>query len=108
MRALLAAAGILLVLGASTPALGTARQKPALRLEGHALVGVRFHAREQVRLSFIGDTRRAQVVRADAGGSFTTPFPSLASCLRPLMVKAVGARGDTATLKLARLACMPA
>lgn len=107
MRALLAAAGLLLVLGASASALGTATTKPALRLKGHALVGVRFHAREQIRLSFIGDTRRAEFVRANAAGSFTTPFPSLASCLRPLMVKAMGARGDTATLKLARPACMP-
>jgi hypothetical protein len=105
MRAFLALAGTLLALGSSPVALGTA--KPALRLDAHVLLGMHFRAHEQVRLSFIADTRRAELITTNASGGFSTPFPSLASCLRPMVVKAVGARGDTAILKLAHLACMP-
>jgi hypothetical protein len=99
---------------AATP--GTARhdakQRPVLRVtssEPVTVTGLRFVARERVRVSLHADSQvHSRRVRATRRGSFTVTF-SAATVDRCLgfIVNAVGDRGSRAGLKYAQPLCPP-
>ena len=94
-------------LGAATEA----RRSPALRLadrEPLTLSGVRFHARELVRVKVTADSGTAsRRMRATASGSFTSQFDLALDRCSGLYAVAVGSRGSRATLKLPEPLCPP-
>jgi hypothetical protein len=111
MRAPFAAvAAALLVAAIACGASGASGSKPQLKLVRGSVHGGHFAPRELVRLSFSGPAPRAQRrVRVGATGSFATALPAAQDpCMRPLLVVARGASGDSARLKLPQRACPPA
>ena len=109
MKALLAAATAALLVAAS----GAAAVHPALKLVTMSplvVKGTAFHSRERVKVTATeaGATYVA-VARASTTGAFTASLGDVpASRCNGLSVRAIGARGSAATLKLPPLpACMP-
>jgi hypothetical protein len=110
MRVLLAATFVSLGIGvaAATGSATTARN-PALRVSAQTVQGRHFYRQEKVRVAFTGYVRAVVRVRTSATGSFDTPLPTAYDpCNGPLLITALGARGDTARLKLPQRACPPA
>jgi hypothetical protein len=87
--------------GFAAAAAGRSTSRPALKLVQRSPLqvhGVRFKLRERVRLTASTDTDRVtRAVRTTRRGTFTTDFGSIDVC-KTVTVKAVGARGDRATL----------
>jgi hypothetical protein len=106
MRPILAAAGIALALALSPGAAGQ-RQAPKLRLVGEMVMGVGFHPRERVQVRFTNTTTHSRALRTNGRGAFTTPLAPYETCKSMLTVKAVGARGDSATMLLPKSNCLP-
>jgi hypothetical protein len=81
---------------------------PRLRLTSMSPVrvaGTRFVHGERVRVRY-GTSLR--VVRASPAGSFVAQFTVSADpCNGPVLITAVGTRGDTAAIKLPERACPP-
>jgi hypothetical protein len=80
------------------------RPKPHLRLLDRApltLNGTHFRARERVRITVVTTETQKRTVRSARDGSFTTQLDgvTVGRC-GGLAVQAVGARGDTASLKV--------
>jgi hypothetical protein len=92
---------------AAPPALRLVRATPTVDLRG-----VRFHARERVRVTLThSDARRTRIVRSSASGTFTVSFGPIAGfdpCNDVLFVVAIGGTGDRATLKYLGRECPPA
>jgi hypothetical protein len=109
MRALLLLTLVSLGLGiAAATGSATTAGTPALRVSAQAVQGRNFYRHEKVRVTFAGDLRRIVRVRTNATGSFDTLLPSAYDpCNGPLLITALGARGDTARLKLPQRACPP-
>ena len=102
-------AAVLVTAGAGATA------KPALRLLGKqplAVRGTSFKPSERIRVSFSTSTGKAvRSVRSSRAGTFTAQAPATLAydpCLESLVVRAIGARGDDARLKLPQRACPPA
>jgi hypothetical protein len=111
-RALLAC---LIAAAASAAAVQAAATRPTLRLVEKApltLRGSGFQAGERVRVTVAVDgPRRTRSTRASRTGAFTVELPAIVvydPCLSSLVATAVGARGDSATLKYPQRACPPA
>jgi hypothetical protein len=91
----------------------TATAKPALRLAAKhplAINGTGFKHRERVTVSAVASgTRNVDRVRANSAGAFTATFENVDydPCSSELRVRAVGARGSTATLKIPYRECPP-
>jgi len=102
---------VVVSLAAAAALAGSAQASlPRLQLKAttpFSVVGAHFGKRERVRLR-VGSI--ARVVRAGVTGSFVATFPSVHfdACGGGLLITAVGARGETATLKLNGRACPPA
>src|SRR5438105_1572205 len=102
--------GLVLALGAAAPG-AASPARPALRVattEPLEIRGFHFQASERVRLFLrVGETKAARVVRANARGAFSALFEDLAaSRCDVLTVRAIGARGSEARLKLEQPACL--
>ena len=104
--ALVVAGGLRLAAATSAPT------KPRLALsvvQPATVRGTHFAALERVRVSFsAGGAASMRTVRTTAAGTFVAPAPAVftySPCGAPLLVIAVGARGDRATLKLAQREC---
>jgi hypothetical protein len=110
MRALLLFSLALLGLGITGAAgSATTTRTPALRVSAQTVHGRQFYRHEKVRVAFASDVRVVVRVRTSATGSFDTPLPTAYDpCNGPLLITALGARGDTARLKLPQRACPPA
>jgi hypothetical protein len=107
---LLATAAALVAVVVASPSGATPR--PSLRIDEQqplAVVGSAFHPRELVRVQAIGVFgTRAVSVRATRIGRFVARFPSLsADPCRLRFVKATGAHGSRAVLRLPPGACQP-
>jgi len=105
------AAVVLLVAAALPPSLGGARSAPALRLVDRSpltVSGSGFLPRERVRVTFVGSTRSARTTVTSRTGTIAVVFADtvLGRC-QGARFRAVGARGDLATLKIPLPACMP-
>ena len=107
MRPILAAAGIALALALSTGATGQTTTTPKLRVAGQMVVGVGFHVRERVQVRFIGSATHTRRLKTNGRGMFSTPLTPFDSCLQALTVKAVGARGDAASVLVPKANCLP-
>lgn len=107
MRSLVAAAGIALAFALSSSATAQTTTTPKLRVAGQMIVGVGFHARERVRVRFISVATHTRILRTTANGTFATPVAPYDSCRSVLTVKAVGARGDAASVLVPRSNCLP-
>lgn len=107
MRPILAAAGIALALTLSTGATGQTTTTPKLRVAGQMVIGVKFHARERVQVRFINDTTHMRTLRTNVKGIFATPLAPYDSCTQALRIKAVGARGDAASVLVPKTNCLP-
>lgn len=94
-----------LVTGVAASAYGDATAAPALKLvkrDPLQVQGLRFHARERVRVTATSATTSKvtrQVVRTTARGTFTAKLGTWDRCAA-VVVRAVGARGDRAKLVL--------
>jgi len=104
---------IVFVAGALAGTAG-AQVKPTLRLLAKSPLtvrGVGFHAKEKVRVTVdVSSVNRVRVVRTTAAGAFTVEISNVLSydpCNDTLVVKAAGAIGDKAVLKLPQRACPP-
>jgi hypothetical protein len=91
------------------------RPPPALRVTALAPVqvaGRHFNANERVRLHVTrGETTVTRTVNATRLGGFRTTFTGISitdRCSSALLVRAVGARGSRASVKLPQLHCPPA
>lgn len=89
------------VLGAMLVVSASARRPaPQIRLAGRAPVtvtGANFQARERVKVEF---GSWLHVLRTTPAGTFVTQFPISADpCSGPIIITAVGLRGDTAAVK---------
>ena len=111
-RAILAC---LLAVAATAAAVQAAATRPTLRLVQRApltLRGSGFHAGERVRVSVaVEGPKRTRSLRASSAGAFTVALPVIVAfdpCVSSLIATAVGADGDTATLKYPQRACPPA
>jgi hypothetical protein len=98
------AAVVIAFVWASAGPSSAARPKPHLRLLDRApltLKGTYFRARERVRVTVTTTETQTRVVRASRVGSFTTQFDNvtIGRC-GGLAVRAVGAQGAQATLKV--------
>ena len=100
--------------GASLLAQGAGQTRnPTLRLAAaRPLVvhGLDFQRVERVRVAArAGETRSVEVVRATRAGSFTATFGAVDydPCTTSLVVRAIGAAGTTATLKVVPRECPP-
>jgi len=107
MRPLVAAAGIVLALALSPGATGQTTTTPKLRVVGQMVIGVGFKARERVQVRFINNTTHSRALKTNGKGMFSTPVAPYDSCQSALMVKAVGARGDTASVLVPKTNCLP-
>jgi len=107
MRPILAAAGVALALAVSPGAAGQTTTTPKLRLAGQMVIGIRFHARERVQVRFINDATHTRSVRTNVKGTFATPLAPYDSCQQALTIKAVGARGDAASVLVPKANCLP-
>jgi hypothetical protein len=103
----------LLALAAAAAAVAPAA-RPASHTAVHATLtysagtvhGAHFARRELVRVTFLGPApRRQRQVKTNARGRFTVQAPTVDPCVESLAVTAVGARGDSARLKLPQRAC---
>ena len=108
--AALAAALVVLVVG--TAAGARSNGKASLRIVSSAPVtvaGVRFKPLERVRLRVaVSGTRLVRRARASRRGRFVVAVPySLDRCSEGLVVRAVGAHGSRALLKLPPMLCPP-
>jgi hypothetical protein len=87
--------------GFAAAATGRSTSKPVLKLVQRSpfqVQGLRFKARERVRLTASTDTERVtRTARTTRRGKFTADFGAVDVCKR-VTVKAVGTRGDRATL----------
>jgi hypothetical protein len=110
MRALLLFSLVSLGLGIATAAgSATPARTPALRVSAQTVQGRQFYRHEKVRVAFSGYVQAIVRVRTSATGSFDAPLPTAYDpCNGPLLITALGARGDTARLKLPQRACPPA
>lgn len=100
-------AAVLLAAGA-----GSAVAPPTLTLASRqpvAVTGAHFRAGELVRVVATSDGVWSARVRADVRGRFAVDFPAVVvSRCSGLQIRAVGARGSVAALKLPLPACLPA
>jgi hypothetical protein len=103
----IAAAALLALAGVAQGGHDSTAQTPVLRLVKLTLLGSGFQSSERVRVTFVATTRAVRNVHTSQRGSFSTPVPLFGGCSGPVMVKALGAHGDQATLKIPRRACMP-
>lgn len=110
MRVLVAT--LLALLLASGAASARTRSQPTLRIlrSADALVirGSGFYARENVRVTVTATTSRVKTVRTTSTGTFRADFG--ATYIDPcsaLVIRALGARGDRALLKLPARQCIP-
>jgi hypothetical protein len=111
-RALLAC---LIAVAAFAAAVQAAATRPTLRLVQKAPVTIRgsgFHAGERVRVTVSADgPKETRSMRASRTGVFTVELPATVvydPCNSSLVATAVGAGGDSATLKYPQRACPPA
>jgi hypothetical protein len=102
---------LLAVLAVAAPA-AAAATKPTLRLSSEQPVTVRgahFARLERVRVSFsAGGAAATRTVRTTESGALVATAPAdfaYSPCGAPLVVIAVGARGDRATLRIAQREC---
>jgi hypothetical protein len=87
---------------------GESRKKATLKLSGGApltLRGANFLPSERVRVSLSGERRQMKQVTAGPGGGFVVRFQVAFDRCSATIVRAVGARGSLAGLKLPPLAC---
>lgn len=87
---------------------GEARKKATLKLAGGAPLTVRgadFLAGEKVRITLSGKVTRTKQVTAGAAGGFVVRFTVAFDRCTATIVRAVGAKGSLAGLKLPPLAC---
>jgi hypothetical protein len=99
----------LALLGSAVGDGGQVKQKPTLRLAGNAPLTVRgthFRPSERVRVTVIAEVRRSKRVTASRTGAFIARFDATFDrCSGSLIVRAVGAGGSEAALKLPQPAC---
>ena len=102
---------LLVALAVAAPAAARA-VKPSLTLaaaQPATVRGAHFARLERVRVSFgTGDNSATRTVRTTASGTFVATAPAAfaySPCGAPLVVSAVGARGDRATLKVPQREC---
>jgi len=107
MRPILAAAGIALALALSPGATGQPQATAKLRVVGQMVFGVGFKARERVQVRFVGITTHTRALKTSGKGRFSTPLAPFDSCKAALTVKAVGARGDAASVLVPKSNCLP-
>ena len=107
MRPILAAAGIALSLALSPGATGQTTAKPRLRVAGEMVVGVGFKARERVQVRFVNTTTHTRVLKTNGKGMFSTSLAPYDSCKSDLTIKAVGIRGDAASVLVPKSNCLP-
>src|SRR3954453_21715478 len=107
MRPILAAAGIALTLALSPGATGHVTTTPKLREAGQMVVGVGFKTRERVQVRFITTATHTRALKTNGKGMFSTPLAPFDSCKAMLTVKAVGARGDAASMLVPKSDCLP-
>jgi hypothetical protein len=105
-------AAVLALAAAGAAAATPAPAKPRLALSGlqpAAVRGSHFAGRERVRVGFsAGGETWIRTVRTTEAGTFVAPAPedfTYSPCGSPLLVTALGARGDRATLRLAQREC---
>jgi hypothetical protein len=100
---------MLAVLGSGAAAAQPGR--PTVRLvKGDTLVvrGAGFFARERVHVTVTVNWQRTKTTRTSSAGTFTVDFGStFVDPCSGVTVKAVGARGDRALLKMPPRACSP-
>ncbi len=87
---------------------GESRKKATLRLSGAApltLRGANFLANERVRVTLSGERRQMKQVTAGAAGGFVVRFSVAFDRCTATIVRAVGAKGSLAGLKVPPLAC---
>jgi hypothetical protein len=87
---------------------GESRKKATLKLAGGApltLRGADFLANEKVRVTLSGKVTRGKQVTASPAGGFVVRFPVAYDRCTATIVRAVGAKGSLAGLKLPPLAC---
>jgi hypothetical protein len=87
---------------------GESRQKATLKLAGGApltIRGANFLPSERVRVSLSGQRSQTKQVTAGPAGGFVVRFPAAYDRCTATIVRAVGARGSLAGLKLPPLAC---
>ena len=108
MRTIIAVSiAALLALTAGT-ASGAGQARPTLLLVGNtSLRGMHFRAMERVHVVVVTRHTASKWVRTSRSGTFRTTLASLDPCLGTLAVRAIGAMGDTATLKLPQRDCPP-
>ena len=107
MRPILAAAGIALALTLSPGATGQTHAKAKLLVAGQTVVGTGFKARERVQVRFVNTTTHTRAVKSTGKGTFSTPLAPYDSCKAALTIKAVGARGDSASVVVPKTGCLP-
>jgi hypothetical protein len=101
------------VLAAASSAAASSSSRPTLRvtrMQPPTVTGAAFHARERVKVTFdVGAQRLVRFVRTTRLGAFTATAAGgeLDRCGDLLLVRAVGARGDRATIKLQLPDCPP-
>ncbi len=110
MRTLVAIAAAALMSGAPVAAGGAgATRAPTLSVTSTGMHGRHFYPRERVRMTLILQIRETRQVRTTATGSFDLPLPAAYDrCTEALTITAVGARGDSARIKVPKRACPPA
>jgi len=110
MRVLPAITVAALVSGAAAAAVGsTPARTPTLSVTATGMHGRHFYPRERVRMTLILQIRETRQVRTTATGSFDLPLPAAYDrCTEALTITAVGARGDSARIKVPKRACPPA
>lgn len=90
---------------AATPVRGALPRLRVTSMSPVSVAGSRFVHGERVRIRY-GTSLR--VVRASRAGSFVAKFAVSADpCNGPVLITAVGTRGDSATIKLPARACPP-
>ena len=113
MRSWVVAVVLALLLLAVAPA-GATRTRPTLKLAKRTPVtvhGVYFKSLERVTVTAtVAGIRTAKRVRASQTGSFTLAFGAdvVTDRCSGFVVRAVGARGSVAVVKLPQLMCAPA
>src|SRR5262245_14232005 len=91
--------------GASVAATGL---NPALRLDAkHTVRGSHFKPHELVRIVITADVERVRLIRATARGSFAAPLPAPPDSCSHLLIRATGASGDGAVIRLPQGLCPP-
>jgi hypothetical protein len=100
-----------LFVAAVAAASASAAPPPSLRLAASnpvVVAGRSFKPLEQVRVTLlVQDQRLVRSIRASAPGTFTVSFPAVVHdpCTSALAVRAVGAGGSRATMKLIPRMC---